>query len=103
MDVKFYEPTKKNVLCNGTSTSAYKSCKLEKRLNILVVDQLPVMATQLGCGKRMFHMLEALVGLGHDVSLSYLLPDKIETSTGMILIRPLTPCVVILTLMSICD
>jgi len=84
MDVKYYAPMQKNILCTQEHTNVLKSCRKEQKLNILVVDQLPVMATQLGCGKRMFHMLEAFVGIGHSVSLAYLRPDKIETDTGSI-------------------
>ena len=81
MDVAYYAPTTKNILCK-TNEEKYPSCKKTKKLSILIVDQLPVMATQLGCGKRMFHFLEALVGLGHSVSLAYLRPDKHETIVG---------------------
>lgn len=86
MDVEYYTPTQTNVFCKDPTGPTRLSCKKEPRLNILVVDQLPVMATQLGCGKRMFHMLEAFVGLGHSVSLAYLRPDKTETDTGSTLL-----------------
>merc|ERR1711871_45809 len=79
MDVEFYEPTKKESLCDEDFPTKYDACTTGKKLNILVVDQLPVMATQLGCGKRMFHFLEAMIGLGHTVTMSYLRPDKHET------------------------
>ena len=79
MDVAFYEPVKEDSLCAEGFPIKYDACTTGKKLNILIVDQLPVMATQLGCGKRMFHFLEALIGLGHSVSMSYLRPDKHET------------------------
>ena len=91
MDVEFYSPIAKNSLCDPeNAVEQYTACLPEgKKLNILVVDQLPVMATQLGCGKRMFHLLEAMIGLGHTVSLSYLRPDKHETPTDITLMEKL--------------
>ena len=91
MNVEFYTPIVKNSLCETQSTnSEYTACQPgQKKLNILVVDQLPVMATQLGCGKRMFHLLEAIIGLGHTISLSYLRPDKHETPTDVALVEKL--------------
>jgi len=64
LDSSNYVPLHLNQLCDEFPT-LYAVCRNEsRRLNVLVVDQLPVMATQLGCGKRMFHLLEALVGIG---------------------------------------
>ena len=90
LDSANYVPLKKGQLCDEEKTldtHKYKTCQDSslQELRVLVVDQLPVMATQLGCGKRMFHMLEALVGLGYEVSLGYLRPDMHETEkdTGL--------------------
>jgi len=68
MDSSGYIPVKKGQLCVDYP-QLYKTCSFKEhaQLKILVVDQLPVMATQLGCGKRMYHLLEGLVGLGHQV------------------------------------
>jgi hypothetical protein len=64
LDSSNYVPLRHNQLCDEFP-ALYSVCRNEsRRLNVLVVDQLPVMATQLGCGKRMFHLLEALVGIG---------------------------------------
>lgn len=91
MDVEFYTPIAKNSLCEAHDLNIeYNACKPGgKKLNILLVDQLPVMATQLGCGKRMFHLMEAMIGLGHTVSLSYLRPDKQETPMDAALVEKL--------------
>ena len=69
-----YKPVTKGQLCNEEG-HLFKTCELSSgnaHLKILVVDQLPVMATQLGCGKRMYHLLEGLVGLGHEVSTYFI-------------------------------
>ena len=91
MNVEFYTPIAKNALCEIPNAALeYTTCQPErKKLKILVVDQLPVMATQLGCGKRMFHLLEAIIGLGHSISLSYLRPDRQETSADSALMEKL--------------
>jgi len=89
LDSSNYEPLTKNQLC-GEAGNTYKSClDSSRKLNILVVDQLPVMATQLGCGKRMYHLLEAMVGVGHHVSMAYLRPDMHETKNDLGLMQRL--------------
>lgn len=89
LDSSNYQPTRYNQLCEEFSM-LYKVCRNEtRRLNVLVVDQLPVMATQLGCGKRMFHFLEALHGIGHKVTTAYLRPDMHETPTDKALMSRL--------------
>ena len=93
LDSSNYVPLEYNELCSGTGKDEYTTCKLNnkdpKKLSILILDQLPVMATQLGCGKRMFHILEALIGLGYRVSMAYLRPDMHETPTDKALMERL--------------
>ena len=48
MSVEFYKPVRKNQLCEAFP-DRYTDCKENEKLNILIIDQLPVMATQLGC------------------------------------------------------
>ena len=88
MDVEYFEPIKKDSLCHSGNKQFFDACS-GKKYKILLVDQLPTMATQLGCGKRIFHLLEALIGLGHSVSMSYLRPDKQETQTDKDLMEKL--------------
>lgn len=61
-----YVPLYKKELCLQ-SPAKFNSCDKHISRKILIVDQLPVMATQLGCGKRMYHFMEALIGLDFDV------------------------------------
>eukprot|EP01041_Mallomonas_annulata_P001224 gene1224-2378_t len=80
MDSANYIPVKKGQLCKDHG-DFFKLCSNKSSdsiRRILVVDQLPVMATQLGCGKRMYHLLEGIVGLGIEVSLAYIRPDSHE-------------------------
>ena len=89
-NIASYVPVKKESLCEKFPERKYKACTGSKRkLNILLIDQLPVMATQLGCGKRMFHLLEALVGLGHIVSMGYIRPDSHEVAEDKMLMEKL--------------
>jgi hypothetical protein len=89
LDSSNYVPVKYNALCEENAENL-KACQPgARKLKILLIDQLPVMATQLGCGKRIFHMLESLVGLGHEVTMAYLRPDSHETEHDQNLIRRL--------------
>ena len=68
MDSRNYQPLKKGQLCNDYK-NYYELCNhnAKKNIRVLIVDQLPVMATQLGCGKRMYHLIEGLVGVNYEV------------------------------------
>jgi len=88
-DSSAYQPVQKNSLCK-MYPGKYSSCKtVKKKLSILLIDQLPVLATQLGCGKRMFHLLEAIIGLGHSASMGYIRPDSHETEEDILLLKKL--------------
>ena len=69
-----YLPTRKGQFCENNN-GVFKLCDTynnnNPKLRVLVIDQLPVMPTQLGCGKRVYHLLEGLVGLGIEVIYYY--------------------------------
>jgi len=69
---------KKGELCRDEQGNLMNSHGCLDSKKILVITQNVLVPTQLGCDKRAFYVLEALVGLGHDVHLAALLQSSLH-------------------------
>ena len=69
---------KKGERCLEDSSYYRNNCYMSKK--IIIITQSALVPTQLGCDKRAFFVIEALVSLGHEIHLMGLLPSSTKPS-----------------------